>query len=141
MICAPASILDAPEVALHGPEYRAAILKSAAVSEAGTICIEEAELADIRSLYVLPPTPRSAPSLPQRARSLAAALLRWLRSGCPLTTEHLYRRRTAICAACPHWRPPGGIATPLHHCALCGCATALKLRLFTERCPDQPPRW
>lgn len=95
-----------------------------------------ARVAEMRaSLDGSPPV--AAPSLLARAGTAAAAAGRALSAamgGAPvLAGEAAYRGRLEICGACEHWT---GSA-----CRLCGCATAAKLRLATERCPDDPPRW
>ena len=140
MICAQSSALDAHGATRHGPEYRAAILQSAAPSEPGTVCIEEAQLAAIRSRFGLPAAPSTdlAPAtLPQRVRSLAAALLRWVRNGCPISPARLYLQRRLICARCPYYI--AGRLLRFGTCSKCGCIAALKLRLASERCPES--RW
>ena len=41
--------------------------------------------------------------------------------------------RLKVCGGCPNGVGGG--------CRLCGCSIALKVRLRTECCPDNPPRW
>lgn len=44
-------------------------------------------------------------------------------------------RRWAICQTCEHWLPDR------ESCALCGCIGQFKVRLATEQCPADPPKW
>ncbi len=50
-----------------------------------------------------------------------------------LVSDEEFARRMSICESCPHW-------TAEKRCKLCGCRQE-KLRLATESCPDNPPRW
>jgi len=72
------------------------------------------------------------------AASLWQSCTAWWRAGRPIATRLLYLRRRAICARCPHWL---GRKFGSGKCDICGCATAIKLRMGSERCPDHPPRW
>jgi len=44
-------------------------------------------------------------------------------------------RRLAICHACEFWD------SKQSRCSLCGCYVALKTRLASQHCPDDPPKW
>ena len=44
-------------------------------------------------------------------------------------------QRLAICKSCPKWNPRR------ERCGLCGCRTAVKVKLASAACPDDPPRW
>lgn len=139
MICGPPELLEAAAL-IHGAAYRDSVLAHAQ-KRGDQLCIEQAKLKRIRKAHGIAAAKPEPATLPQRLRSLAAALLRWCRNGFALTPARLYRRRSAICARCPHWNPANRATSPIATCALCGCATALKLRLPTERCPATPPRW
>lgn len=53
--------------------------------------------------------------------------------GIDRSPEALISHRRAICEACPHMKNA--------KCDLCGCYYAQKVKLASETCPDQPPRW
>lgn len=53
--------------------------------------------------------------------------------GLGLAPEAVIAERLAICRQCPQ-RING-------HCSLCGCSLHHKVRLASQRCPDDPPRW
>jgi hypothetical protein len=44
-------------------------------------------------------------------------------------------RCLAICQGCEHY------VTAESRCRICGCFAMLKIRLATERCPLDPPKW
>lgn len=45
----------------------------------------------------------------------------------------LQRSRQNICLSCPHYKDL--------QCLKCQCFTYLKVKLSSESCPDDPPRW
>ena len=47
----------------------------------------------------------------------------------------LVQRRMAICGECEHSKFKPG------KCDLCGCLLGAKIRLASEKCPDDPARW
>jgi len=77
---------------------------------------------------------RSIP-LGTKARRLALALGRWIKSGFGLANRALRRQRQAICEACPMWRLKGNAG--LGECLdpRCGCSK-LKRWLPGESCPQ-----
>ena len=71
----------------------------------------------------------------------ARALKRWVGAGKPVRNDEEVARLLAICKACDYFDPRG-------KCVLCGCyvnvgknAAFNKLRMATESCPADPPRW
>lgn len=52
-----------------------------------------------------------------------------------LVPDAVLAERKRLCVACPQFDEAAG------RCRLCGCWTDQKLRLATERCPIEPPRW
>jgi hypothetical protein len=73
------------------------------------------------------------PSLSDMAKSLWQATASFTRAGFPVTDIEEFTRRLSICKGCPHWSRQGFASTG--KCRLCGCATAVKLRLATASCP------
>ena len=69
----------------------------------------------------------SSPTLRSRAASFGRSLLRWARAGFPIAGSVRYAYRRSVCALCPKWTG--------RQCLICGCATAIKLRMTSERCP------
>lgn len=76
---------------------------------------------------------RAAGHLPRLFRALwHAVLYRW--SGRPVIAPYfIYRSREVRCKRCPHY---DGL-----FCSKCSCLANLKVRLASEQCPDDPPRW
>jgi len=68
-------------------------------------------------------------------RSIAS----WARQGFPISEHARYISRRAACATCIHWEGKRWFGSG--KCKLCGCATAIKLRMASEKCPANPPRW
>lgn len=77
------------------------------------------------------------------AAHYGTAVARWIAAGRPIRTpadaEAIYRLH---CKPCPH------LAADHDRCKLCGCTVGRwgsvltsKLRMATETCPDDPPRW
>ncbi|MDZ3833120.1 MAG: hypothetical protein U0S50_15080 [Sphingopyxis sp.] len=101
----------------------------------------------------LPPADQEEASNVELLAKAAKSLWQWARSGMETASDDIYRRRLALCAACPHHRDPPkraiyDLARPFTKgdaaqriCGLCGCITANKARLATENCPgDHPDR-
>src|SRR6185312_12076737 len=75
--------------------------------------------------------PPQYPPLAQQAVNLARSLWDWATSGLKMATDAEVSRRLAICEGCPQYdREPA-------RCRLCGCYTQAKIRLRTERCPEE----
>lgn len=85
---------------------------------------------------IAPIVPVNPPSLAQRAASLAKSLYRWaVDDSFSITDAEVFQRRLQICQSNECGKYSAGT------CKLCGCNTDLKLRMPSERCPDNPPRW
>jgi hypothetical protein len=79
-----------------------------------------------------------------RARKLRSAV-RWLFGGAwgwlkaalriNRAPRAVVARRLAICRSCPKWNPHS------QRCGICGCRAAVKVKLASAVCPDDPPRW
>jgi hypothetical protein len=86
-----------------------------------------------------PPPPTPYPGLIRQAQNLASATVNvgWtaMQGGRVRVPDEEYARRLEVCRACPQYDQGR------RRCRLCGCYTELKLRLATEQCPDDPPRW
>lgn len=74
----------------------------------------------------------SANALTQGA-SLTRAAARWARAGMPMASPEVLAARMEQCRACEHWDAKALRGTG--RCRHCGCSTAAKLRLATEKCP------
>ena len=81
----------------------------------------------------VPPLPERS-SIPEKARRLALALVRWARGGFGLVGAVARQRRKRACEACDYWRPKGNVGLGECQAPGCGC-TRLKCWLPTERCP------
>ncbi len=86
-----------------------------------------------RVMGYTPEVARPLPPLPHRLRSLAAAMVRWVRAGCAIASPRVRAARRGICPTCPHWRPRAWLKPA--HCAYCGCALVAKVVMGTESCP------
>ena len=86
-----------------------------------------------------------SPSLPMKANSYVAAVVKWIAAGRPTRSqERIDEILTTICDAKPvpcEKFANGG-------CSICGCkvnanpsALRNKLAMATEACPLDPPRW
>jgi hypothetical protein len=79
--------------------------------------------------------PAEYPPLATQAGNLAKAAVRFAASGMKTVDKAEYDRRLAICKACEHYDAKQA------RCVLCGCRTKYKLRMATESCPLDPPKW
>ena len=113
--------------------YLKEVLRRGKPAPGGRIELSEEAFADIRSKYSIPP------SFGNRFSSLVRALVRWVKAGLPTVDSARYLRRRVSCFRCVNWEGDGWFGTG--RCRLCGCATSIKLRLATEKCPAVPPRW
>lgn len=82
--------------------------------------------------------------LRRRAANWLAAMARWLAEGLPVCTEEEEDARRGQCWQCEHLI----IKNEKAACELCGCcvrgsskAWLNKLKMATEKCPANPPRW
>lgn len=92
----------------------------------------------VRERYDVLTGAASYPPVMTQLANAAAAATRVVTSvvmGQPIwvSTEEAARRQS-ICDPCPHWQ-----ATD-KKCLLCGC-NQMKLKMATESCPDNPPKW
>jgi len=83
----------------------------------------------------------SGTSLSARLGRYARAMKRWWDAGKPVRTDDEVAALLDICRRCEYYDARG-------KCALCDCpinigenAAFNKLRMATEQCPDNPPRW
>ena len=80
-----------------------------------------------------------------RARSLATAVAKWMAAGQPnRTPERVREIFDTICKPCKHFRKHKNPGTG--KCGLCTCPVnrkglVNKLKMATEQCPDDPPKW
>jgi len=87
--------------------------------------------------------PRKPPQALYRAANYAAAMARWIAAGRPVRGDNQVKNiLDTRCRPCRHFDPQRQI------CKLCGCSLNLrgeawrnKLRMATEACPDDPPKW
>jgi len=77
------------------------------------------------------PAPPAYPPLRTQLRNLARSAGRFLRSGLRLVRWREYRRRRAVCRACPS----GLHDASADRCRACGCLAAVKPWLGSESCP------
>jgi hypothetical protein len=82
----------------------------------------------------------TAPTPAEMAANAARSGARWMAAGLPIVSRSIYRVRLTLCRACPHWSDGARLGLGKCNAPGCGC-TKLKLRLATERCPLNPPRW
>jgi len=55
------------------------------------------------------------------------------KKGMPLVSKDMYKERLEKCLDCEHRKNM--------KCGLCGCLIAVKARMETAHCPDNPTRW
>jgi hypothetical protein len=77
----------------------------------------------------------SYPPIAEQAANAAKAAGRFVASGLKTVDKAEYERRLAICKACDQYDAKQA------RCVLCGCRTKYKLRMATESCPLDPPKW
>ena len=82
----------------------------------------------------------SKPGIITRGANFSRATAKWTAAGRPTRPPSEVERIFAICKACDHYDPSTST------CDLCGCPVKRqglrnKIRMATEGCPDQPPRW
>jgi hypothetical protein len=85
-----------------------------------------------------PARPEYPPAIVQLGTALAAAVRvvkASVRSEPVGVDAEEQARRLSICEACPEYD------AERKRCKKCGCFAALKLRLATEHCPLEPPKW
>lgn len=83
------------------------------------------------------------PPLPERVMTYGKAVTRWLAAGRPTRSDEEVREIFEVhCKPCEHFDERA------ESCALCGCRVAAsgaplrnKLRMATEHCPLNPPKW
>ncbi len=73
------------------------------------------------------------PAIITKLINFAAAVARYVASGCENVTPEQYAERLLICDACPFQRHS--------KCLVCGCSVELKAMMRSERCPKEPPFW
>ena len=128
----------------------------------GDVCLSEAEIRGFAAHYprfaeLLPTLLNGRCCVPQdryrtlftqpparlpfvgKLRHLVSDLKTWLMGGGGMVGVVEFRRRKSICRKCPFWDARGWGGTG--QCGLCGCSTAVRLRMAGVGCPDTPPRW
>ena len=92
-----------------------------------------------KSVKPVPATasPQNFPSLHQEVLNLASAVARaavsLVTTGKVIAPEEVRKTRIAICEQCDQLK--------VNRCLKCGCYTAAKVALATEKCPYEPPKW
>lgn len=97
----------------------------------------------------------ASPATAALAKSAAAAMVRWARTGFSVVDDVTLQRREDACLACPHLAAPERTAQRLvaskrsegqvgrraggFVCDRCGCDVSRKIRLTSEACPDRDP--
>ena len=76
-----------------------------------------------------------SPNLKSMAKSFFGSVIKFARSGFPVTPLDVLEERLAICGGCEHWDAKAFAGTG--QCNVCGCSTQTKLRMSTEACPLQ----
>jgi hypothetical protein len=79
------------------------------------------------------PQENTTPSLWSMAKNAGKAALKSAASGFKMVTDAQYEERTNICKSCEFWNKEAFAGTG--QCTKCGCSTATKLKLATEKCP------
>lgn len=79
--------------------------------------------------------PPSFPPLREQAGNLAGAVGRFVASGLEVSTPEEQARRLAICRSNECGRFLDG------RCRECGCRLMAKVKMATEHCPLDPPKW
>lgn len=75
----------------------------------------------------------TTPSLWSMAKNAGTAALKSAASGFKMVTDEQYEERKNICKSCEFWNKEAFAGTG--QCTKCGCSTAAKLKLATEKCP------
>lgn len=103
-------------------------------AERGTEIQRRHAAAVARLKAATPPPAAPPPEYPPLSAQLltaAKAAARFVRSGLRLSGRREYRRRRAVCRACP-----SGLYDPAaDRCRACGCLAAVKPWLGSETCP------
>lgn len=89
------------------------------------------------------PAPTASPGIVQQGWNYTKAVARWIAAGRPVRSNERVREIfETLCQRCEHFDAGHG------SCRLCGCrvrrdgpAFTNKLRMATERCPMNPPKW
>lgn len=74
----------------------------------------------------------AVPSLPQKAKNFAGAMIDWAKCGFKLVDDTVLAERKAICIACEFWQGDGYMGAG--KCSKCGCS-GVKLKLASSNCP------
>jgi hypothetical protein len=89
-----------------------------------------AETARLRSGKAMPSLGRQAANV---AGAVGRAVVAAITGQDVFVGEDILARRRATCAACEHLVGA--------KCVLCGCPYERKIKLATEQCPLNPPKW
>jgi hypothetical protein len=73
------------------------------------------------------------PPLVTQAQNLFRSARGFVRSGFKLASKLERARRLEICRVCPKYVG--------NRCSVCGCASAAKTWVASDRCPLDPPKW
>ena len=63
-------------------------------------------------------------------KQFTSEMAHYVKNGMPNVSAEEYQKRLEVCNACPHKKEN-----------TCGCVIALKAKMATTTCPDDPPRW
>lgn len=66
--------------------------------------------------------------------SFGSSMHKWAASGMQKTDDTILHKRIEICNGCDLWDKSGFRGTG--KCTKCGCSTWAKLRIATEKCPE-----
>jgi len=66
-------------------------------------------------------------------KQFTSEITHYVKNGMPNVSASEYQDRLEACNTCPHKKEST--------CGLCGCVIALKAKMATSDCPDDPPRW
>lgn len=93
------------------------------------------DLEESRNIKKNPPSEeeQKTPSLFQMAKNVTKAAANFVKGGMKTVTDQQLKNRLDICRRCDKFdmQAFGGTG----RCLLCGCSTALKLKMATEKCP------
>lgn len=86
---------------------------------------------------------RREPGKVKQLSNYKKAVAKWTAAGMPVREQSEIDRILAICQGCEHYTDEGR-----PRCKLCGCSInnqpnglTNKVRMATENCPDDPPKW
>ena len=76
---------------------------------------------------------QTPPPFKKQIKTFARSMIIWAKKLFPITSKLTYEKRMAICKGCEFHDPNGWRGRG--KCLKCGCCTAAKAKLRTEKCP------